>query len=150
MKGNFNTEYGRVVVNDKVIIKIAGYTALDCFGIVGMAALSKRDGIVKLLTRDSLSKGIKVETDGDQVSLEFHVIVSYGVAIAAVAENLISSVKYAVETATGFKLARINIFVDGVIGYMAATSVNLPATIAAAVLPSMVKVFLIKYPPKSL
>ena len=114
MKGNFNTEYGRVVVNDKVIIKIAGYTALDCFGIVGMAALSKRDGIVKLLTRDSLSKGIKVETDGDKVSLEFHVIVSYGVAIAAVAENLISSVKYAVETATGFKLARINIFVDGV------------------------------------
>ena len=114
MKGNFNTEYGRVVVNDKVIVKVAGYTVLDCFGIVGMAALSKRDGIVKLLTRDSLSKGIKVEIENNQVYLDFHVIVSFGVAIAAVADNLISSVRYAVENATGFNVAKINIFVDGV------------------------------------
>ena len=114
MIGNINTELGKISVDSKVIGKIAGYTALDCFGIVGMAALSKRDGLVKLLTRDSLSKGIQVEITNEGVIIDFHVIVAMGVAIAAVADTLISSVKYKVETTTGFKVKKINVFVEGV------------------------------------
>lgn len=114
MGADFDNEYGKVSINNKVITQIAGYTALDCFGIVGMASLGKSDGIVKLLSRDSLSKGIKLEVNGNEVSLDFHVIVSYGVAIQSVARNLISSVKYTLETSTGLKVTGINIFVEGV------------------------------------
>ena len=114
MDANFDNEYGRVSINSKVITQIAGYTALDCFGIVGMAALSKSDGIVRLLSRNSLSKGIKLTISGNEISLDFHVIVSYGVAIQSVARNLVNSVKYTVESGTGLKVAKINIFVEGV------------------------------------
>ena len=114
MKGNFTTEYGKVVIDNSVIAKVAGLTAVECFGIVGMAAMSKRDGLVKLLTRNSLSKGIQVEVEPDGILINFHIIVAYGVSISTVAENLIQSVKYQVENLTGFNVKRINIFVEGV------------------------------------
>ena len=115
MNGTFSTDYGKVVINNKVIARMAGLTALECFGIVGMAALSRTDGLVKLLTRDSISKGIKVDiTPENEITIDFHVIVSYGVAISAVAENLVSNVKYIIENSTGFSVRKINIFVEGV------------------------------------
>ena len=114
MNGSFSTDYGKVVIDDKVIARMAGLTALECFGIVGMAALNRSDGLVKLLTRNSISKGIKVENVDNEITIDFHVIVAYGVAISAVAENLISNVKYTIENSTGFKVKRINVFVEGV------------------------------------
>ena len=114
MNGSFSTDYGKVVISNKVIAGMAGFAALECFGIVGMAALSKSDGIVKLLTRNSIAKGIKVEIEESNVSLYLHVIVAYGTAVSAVMENLVSNVKYTIESTTGFKVERINVFVEGV------------------------------------
>jgi len=115
MNGGFTNDYGKVVINNKVIARMAGLTALECFGIVGMAALSRSDGIVKLLTRNSIAKGIKVEVSPENdITIDFHVIVAYGVAVSAVAENLVSHVKYFIENSTGFKVKKINIFVEGV------------------------------------
>ena len=114
MKGKYNTDYGKVVIENNVIAKIAGLAALECFGIVGMAALSKRDGLVKLLTRDSITKGIKVEVQNNDVFLEFHVIVAFGISIETVAANLMDTVKYRVESVTGFTVKKISIIVEGV------------------------------------
>ena len=114
MKGNFNTDYGKVVIENNVIARLAGLTAIESIGVVGMAALSKRDGIVKLLTRNSLTKGVRVEVENNEITIDFHVIVAFGVSIPTVAENLISNVKYQVENITGFKVKKINIYVEGV------------------------------------
>jgi len=114
MRGYYTTNYGKIVVENGVLAKMAGLAALECFGIVGMAALSKRDGIVKLLTRNSLTKGVKVEVNENELTIEFHVIIAYGVSIATVSENLIDAVKYQIESATGFKVKKINIIVEGV------------------------------------
>lgn len=115
MKGKMNTEYGEVLIDEVVIAKYAGTTAIECFGIVGMAAVNMADGLVKLLKKDSLTKGIDVTIDDNNtITIDFHVIVSYGVSISAVADNLISNVKYKVEDFTGLKVSKINIFVEGV------------------------------------
>ena len=50
----------------------------------------------------------------NKISIDFHVIVSYGVSISAVSDNLIESVKYRVEEFTGMEVEKINIFVEGV------------------------------------
>ena len=92
----------------------AGTIAVECFGIVGMAAVSMKDGLVKLLKRESLTHGITVDIRENRISIDFHVIVSYGVSISAVADNLIESVKYRVEEFTGMEIEKINIFVEGV------------------------------------
>ncbi len=114
MKGHMNTQIGEVLIENEVIKKYAGSTAIECFGIVGMAAISMKDGIVKLLKRDNLTQGINVFIDDNKLRIDFHVIVVYGVSISAVADNLISNVKYKVEEFTGMKVEKINIFVEGV------------------------------------
>lgn len=73
-----------------------------------------KDGLVKLLKRDSLKHGINVLIVDNKVTLEFHVIVAYGVSISAVSDNLISNVKYKVEEFTGLAIEKINILVEGV------------------------------------
>ncbi len=115
MKGSsLNTHMGNIVIDNEVIAQYAGSVAVECFGIVGMAGVSMKDGLVRLLKMDSLTRGISVSLRNNKLTLDFHVIVSYGVSILAVADNLIDSVKYKVEEFTGIEIEKINIYVDGV------------------------------------
>ncbi len=115
MAGKLTNELGTVLIENEVISRIAGLAAIECYGVVGMAAKNMTDGLVQLLKRESLTKGIKIlMTDDNKVSLDFHIIVEYGVKISAVADNLISTVKYKVEKFIGLEVEKINIFVEGV------------------------------------
>ena len=114
MKGLMNTQLGSVIIDPEVIARYAGSVAVECFGIVGMAMVNVRDGIVKLLKGDNLTRGVNVRINDNRITLSFHVIVSYGVSISAVSDNLISNVKYKVEEFTGMSIEKINIFVEGV------------------------------------
>lgn len=114
MNGRINNKLGEIQINQEVIAQYAGMTAVECFGIVGMAAVSVKDGLVKLLKRDSLTNGISVELVDNHITIDFHVIVAYGVSISAVADNLIANVKYKVEEFTGMEVDKINIYVEGV------------------------------------
>ena len=115
MKGRINNKLGEIQINPEVIAKYAGITAVECFGIVGMAAVSMKDGLVKLLRMESLKHGISVKiTEDNKIRLNFHVIVAYGVNISTIADNLVSNVKYKVEDFTGMEIEKINIYVEGV------------------------------------
>ena len=82
MKGKLNTDLGQVLISPEVVAKYASETAYECFGIVGMAMVSMKDGLVRLLKRDSSTKGINVIIDEDnEITIDFHIIVSYGVNI---------------------------------------------------------------------
>ena len=103
------------IIDTDVIATYAGSVAVECFGIIGMAAISMKDGLVKLLRIDSLKHGISVKiTDDNKIRLNFHVIVAYGVNISTIADNLVNNVKYKVEAFTGMEIEKINIMVEGV------------------------------------
>ena len=109
MKGSYmNTHMGNITVDKEVIAQYAGIVAMECFGIVGMGITVK--DVVKLLKKDNVTKGITVTINNNKLTLDFHVIVSYGVSILAVSNN----VKYKVEEFTGMEIEKINIFVEGV------------------------------------
>lgn len=115
MKGHIDSQLGSISIDSEVIAKYAGSTAVECFGIVGMAAVSMKDGLVKLLKGDSLTRGINVVVDDEnKLEIDFHVIVACGVSISTVADNLIENVKYKVQEFTGFEIKKINIYVEGV------------------------------------
>ena len=115
MKGSMSTDLGIITINPDVIARYAGSVAVECFGIVGMAAVSMKDGLVKLLKKDVLTKGIQVIiSDNNSLVLNFQVIVAYGVNILSVSDNLMNNVKYKVEEFTGMTVEKINIFVEGV------------------------------------
>ena len=109
---SMNTHMGSITIDKEVISQYAGSVATECFGIVGMAGVNMKDGLVKLLKMDSMTRGIVVSMENNKLVLDFHVIVAYGVSILAVSENLISNVKYKVEEFTGIEIEKINIFVE--------------------------------------
>ena len=115
MKEYIDGEIGTVSLDENVVAQVAGLTALDCFGIVGMGIVSLKDGLVKQLKRDNISKGVSVKFDenGDIV-IDFHIVVAYGVSIKAVTDNLMQSVKYKVEDFTSLKVSQINVYVEDV------------------------------------
>lgn len=115
MKGSMSTNLGIITIDPDVIAKYAGSVAVECFGIVGMAAVSMKDGLVKLLKKESITKGIHVTiNEENKIILDFHVIVAYGVSISAVTDNLINNVKYRVEEFSDMQVEKINIFIEGV------------------------------------
>ncbi len=111
---SMNTHMGSIAIDNEVIAQYAGSVAMECFGVVGMAGINVKDGLVKLLKMDSMTRGINVSIKNNKLTLNFHIIVAYGVSILAVSDNLISNVKYKVEEFTGIEIEKINIFVEGV------------------------------------
>ena len=65
MKGQMDTQLGQILIDEDVISTYAGSVAVECFGIVGMAAVNMKDGLVKLLKKDYLNHGINVTIDAD-------------------------------------------------------------------------------------
>lgn len=111
---SMDTHMGNILIDQDVIAQYAGTVAMECFGVVGMANMNVRDGLVRLLKKDSMTRGIQVILNNNKLTLNFHIVVSYGVSILAVADNLISSVKYKVEEFTGIEVEKMNIYVEGV------------------------------------
>ncbi len=109
----FESELGNIVIDREVIAKIAGITAMGCYGVVGMAAKNMKDGFVKLLGFDSLTTGINVDITENNVTIGLHIIVEYGTNISVICESLISTVKYKVEQLTGLAVASVNVLVEG-------------------------------------
>ena len=114
MKGQMHTDLGQVIIDEEVIATYAGINAIECFGIVGMASVNMKDGFAQLLKRDNVSKGVHIKINDNKIYIDFHIIVSYGVNIATIADNIISNVKYKVEEFTGMSVKKVNVYVEGV------------------------------------
>ena len=56
---------GKLTVANDVIAEMAGYAALESYGVVGMADPNLRDGIAKLLPQSRLRKGIEIRKSED-------------------------------------------------------------------------------------
>ena len=109
------TEKGTIAVDSDVYTNIAGYAATNCFGVKGMAYRSMTDGLVHLLRREAMSKGVKVTYNEDgTVSIELHIVVENGVNIATVCRSIMSEVKYVVTKNAGVEVREVNVCVDSV------------------------------------
>lgn len=105
---------GQISISDEVLATLAGIFTIECYGIVGMASKRATDGIVELLGRENLSRGVKVHSQNEEVIIDLYVIVEYGISMAAVARNVIETVKYNVENLTGMNVKKVNLTVEGV------------------------------------
>jgi len=113
MPCKIKNENGLIAINSEVVARIAGLAAMECYGVVGMAVKSMRDGIVHLLGMENLTKGLKLRKIGDALSIEIHIIAEYGTNIVAICESLMSAVKYRVEDTCGLTVGRVNVHVEG-------------------------------------
>lgn len=108
------TEYGMITLATDVIASIAGAAATNCFGVKGMTHTSMKDGIVYLLKREAMTKGVKLAEQEDKIDLELHIAVDHGINIGAVCKSIISEVRYNVERLAGVPVGQIDVCVDSI------------------------------------
>ena len=110
------TERGAISISPDVFTNITGAAATNCYGVKGMAVRSTTDGLVHLLRRESMAKGVKVRFNDDAtVSIELHIIVDNGVNLAAVSRSIMSEVKYVVSRTTGVEVRNVDVYIDSMV-----------------------------------
>ncbi|NLG67363.1 MAG: Asp23/Gls24 family envelope stress response protein [Actinobacteria bacterium] len=111
---NDGRQTGQVVITERAIADVVGLTVLECYGVVGMASPGLYRGVARLLTRDKLHQGIRVDSSKDQLKIELYLIVEYGLNVAEVAGNVRSQVAYSVERATRLRVTDLQVHIQGV------------------------------------
>ncbi len=103
---------GEIAMTKDAVGKIVGIAATSCYGVVGMAAKSTTEDIALLLKIEQFERGVKVSMEDDALTIDLHIIVSYGINIKAITESIVNKVRYKVEELTGFVVSTVNVFVD--------------------------------------
>ena len=96
------------------MLKVVGYAALECYGIVAMSSKRAKDGLVQWLGRENLTKGVQLKLVDDMLDVDLFIIVEYGISIAEVCKTIVETVRYKLESMTGVKVRHVNISVEGV------------------------------------
>ena len=105
--------FGEIVITSDVITTLAGAAATSCFGVKGMAKRSMSDGIVHLLKREAMGKGVFVTYHNNgSISIELHIVVDYGVNLTALTSSMMDTVRYKVAGATGLTISSVDVFID--------------------------------------
>ncbi len=111
-----HTEKGAILISSEVFTNITGAAATNCYGVKGMAVRSKTDGLVHLLRRESMSKGVKVTYNEDgTVSIELHIIVDNGVNLTVISRSIMSEVRYVVTRTTGVSVRNVDVCIDSMV-----------------------------------
>ena len=104
------TDKGQIRIGSEVFTNITGAVATSCYGVKGMAVRSKTDGLVHLLRRESMSKGVKVINHEDgAVTIELHIIVDNGVNLTEISRSIMNRVQYDVTRLTGVEVRSVNV-----------------------------------------
>ena len=110
------TKKGEISISEAVFTNITGNAATNCFGVKGMAFRSMTDGLVHLLRKEAMGKGVRVTYNDDgSVSIQLHIIVDNGVNLMAVCRSIMSEVRYVVGRATGAEVRSVDVFVDSMV-----------------------------------
>ena len=109
----FKSDQGDISVSSAVFTSITGMAATNCFGVKGMAYRSMTDGLVHLLRREAMGKGVNITYNEDgSISIELHIIVENGVNIPAVCRSIMSEIRYVVTKNTGVTVKAVDVCVD--------------------------------------
>lgn len=104
---------GSLRVSNDVIADLAGYAALECYGVVGMAYTDEEQGVARLLPIYRLRKGIEVALEDGMIVVDLHVILEQGVNMASVAENLVSTVRFILNQIAELSNVEVRVHVEG-------------------------------------
>ena len=108
-------ENGAIIIQNDVLAKIAGIAATHCYGVVGMAPSGKKQFLLNIFSKKHYTdKGVIVRGNADSIIVEIHIIVSYGMNINAIAKSIVNKVKFTVAEATGIKVEKVLVKVDGI------------------------------------
>lgn len=111
----FESDFGRIDISEEAIATVAGTSATECYGVVGMASRNQlKDGLAVILRKENYSKGVIIRSEYDQFEIDLYVVIGYGLKISEVTHEIQKRVSYDVEQHFGKKVRSVNVYVQGV------------------------------------
>ena len=111
----YETRFGTIGLSNEYFSKLIGRAVTSCFGVVGMVPHGGKQKVLGLISKkDRLDTGVVVKGDASSVTVDLHIVVSYGMNINSIAKSITHKVKYTVYEATGIKVTKVTIRVDGI------------------------------------
>lgn len=107
-----NNIYGNIYVSHHAIATIACQSALESYGVVGLAAKNLAAGLAQVLVKDP-TLGVEVHFDGRTIRIDLYIVVEYGTRITSVSRSVADSVAYQVEKTLGIPVSHVDVHVRG-------------------------------------
>lgn len=105
---NEQRSYGSITVSPRAIASVAARAARHSYGVVGMAARNRFDG----LSAGKQAHGVDVTIEGNQILIDLYLVVEYGTRISSVATSVANTVQYQVERFIGLPVAAVNVHIQ--------------------------------------
>ena len=109
---SIENQYGTVEISQEYFSNLVGKAASECFGVVGMVSSPAQGLRAAIRGKKTPDEGVRVRTSGGGLIVDLHIVVIYGMNIAAVTRSIVNRVRYTVEQATGLDVVKVNVFVD--------------------------------------
>ena len=104
---------GSVQIADEVVAMIASLATNEVEGVSCSGGAISNELMSKVGVK-SLTKGVKVEVDGNTVKAELTVVMDYGYNIPSTSQKVQERVKNAIENMTGLEVTDVNLRVAGI------------------------------------
>lgn len=104
---------GQVQIADEVVAIIAGLAATEVEGVASMAGNITNELVSKLGMR-SLSRGIKINVEDGEVTVDVALNIEYGYSVPKTSRLVQEKVKASIENMTGLTVKDVNISIASV------------------------------------
>ena len=112
---SYETRLGKVEISEDYLEKLIGHEVTSCFGVVGMVPRRVKQKLYNRFTKSNMvDTGIIVSGNGNNISVEIHIIVTYGININAIAVSITEKVKHIVMDNTGLDVKKVTVKIDGI------------------------------------
>ena len=99
---------GQITYANEVISTIVSVATTE---VDGISAIARSNG---LLDKGKMSRGVRVDMDGEDVSVDVSVTVDYGMPIQKVGRSAQENVRKSIESMTGLHVEKVDLHVVGV------------------------------------
>ncbi|MBQ7725596.1 MAG: Asp23/Gls24 family envelope stress response protein [Clostridia bacterium] len=111
----YQTMLGKISISETYLSKLIGHEVTNCFGVVGMVPSTGKQKLFNKFSKEATpDTGIRVTGNADSITVELHIVVTYGMNINAIAASITEKVKYVVMEATDIPVSRVTVKIDGI------------------------------------
>ena len=107
------SDYGRTVISDSVVAKIASIATREIEGVHSLSARGMSDTLMGLARKvtgtDTRGQGVNVEVGTKEAAIDLSIVVNYGVSIPQIAEAVRENIIETVKMMTGLSVKEVNI-----------------------------------------
>lgn len=105
---------GRILISEEAIAELAGHTAMQSYGVVGMDHPSWAARLRRLFRIGGQSRGIEVTLNENDVQIDLYIVVESGTNMREISRNLADQVTYTVAKHTGLNIKEVNVHISNI------------------------------------